>query len=124
MSTDFNIFGNAEQLLWDSIWTAAGKQTAIYHYANIDVTLKVVPHTPQPDGFGFQDFILYKTSRIFVIGIAELNGRMPKEGDKLIYNEVEYTVKRTSSSPCYENIGNYNVMLKIHGSKLRTNENN
>ncbi|GHT26802.1 hypothetical protein FACS18942_04920 [Planctomycetales bacterium] len=115
----YNIFGNAEQILWNSIWTAAGKQTAVYHYANINVTLKVVPNTPQPDGFGFQDFTLYKTSRIFVIGIAELNGRIPKEGDTLTYNNITHYVKPTIQGPAYEDRGNYNVMLNLHVSLLR-----
>jgi hypothetical protein len=115
----YNIFGNAEQFLWDSIWTAAGKQTAVYHYDNIEATLKVVPNTPQPDGFGFEDFTLYKTSRLFVVGKAELNGRIPKEGDTLNYNNIVHLIKRTTAGPAYEDRGNYGVMLNLHVSLLR-----
>ena len=111
-----NVFGNAEQLLWNSIWQAAGKQTAVYHYNNIEAVLKVVPTTPQPDGFGFEDFTLYKTSRLFVIGMAELNGRIPKEGDTLTYNNIVHLVKRTTAGPAYEDRGNYGVMLNLHVS--------
>ena len=120
-----NIFADAEQMLWNSIRRAAGNQTALYKPKNSDIetTIYVVPETPQPDGFAFEDFRLYKTSRVFKVGKLELNGIIPKEGDLLTYicNGVEtnFTVKRTQSGPCYEDIGSYHVMLRLHCSIYR-----
>jgi hypothetical protein len=124
-----NLFSQAEQTLWNTIHKAAGSPTAVYRVQNSEppsepqpegCEIKVVPETPQPDGFAFEDFRLYKTSRVFKVGKLELNGLLPKEGDTLTYNDTVYTVKRTQSGPCYEEIGNYNVMLRVHGSISRS----
>ena len=120
-----NIFANAEWTIWNTIKNVSGNQTAVYkkQNSNIETTVFVVPETPQPDGFAFEDFKLYKTSRVFKVGKLELNGMIPKEGDTLtyIYNEAEtmYTVKKTQAGPCYEDIGNYNVMLRLYCSVYR-----
>jgi signal peptidase I len=92
----------------------------VYRHGETEITVNIVPAQPAPDSLGFEDFHLYKTIRIFIVGRAELNGVIPKEGDTITYNNTIYTVKKTPNTPCYENIGNYEVMLRIYTSIYRS----
>jgi hypothetical protein len=119
-----NIFADTELTVWTALWVAGGSQTATYKKPNhADITIKVLPETPLPDGFAFVDFQLYKTSRVFRIRKNELNGIMPKEGDKIEYTydnkTTVYTVAKPQDSSCYEDVGSYGVMLRVYCSIYR-----
>jgi hypothetical protein len=115
-----NLYFEMESLVWRNLWRSSGHPMAVYRYNDIERSVKIVPTQPTPDSLGFEDFHLYKTIRIFIVGMEELNGTIPKEGDTITYNNTVYTVKKTPNTPCYENIGNYGVMLRIYTSIYRS----
>ncbi|MDR3233761.1 MAG: hypothetical protein LBT46_08895 [Planctomycetaceae bacterium] len=111
-----NIWESAEHTIWQMLLQNSGSQTGIFKHGIHELTVHLIPEQPKPDGFGWEDFHLYKTGRIFRIAKTDLHGITPKEGDTLLYNEKLYTIKKTANGPCYEDIGNYNVTLRLHGS--------
>jgi hypothetical protein len=114
-----NIWENGEFIIWKTLLQNSGSQTGVFRHGIHELTVHLIPENPKPEGFAFEDFRLYKTSRIFRLAKADLNGITPKEGDTLTYNDTIYKVKKTLQGPCYEDIGNYNVTLRIHGETLR-----
>ncbi|MDR3232595.1 MAG: hypothetical protein LBT46_02825, partial [Planctomycetaceae bacterium] len=86
-----NGYSNMEQIIWNGIKTASGRQTAVYKQGSLEISVHAVPEKPNPDALQFEDHKLYKTIRVFKIGKSELNGLLPKEGDTLTYNDVIYT---------------------------------
>jgi hypothetical protein len=108
-----NHFAKAERLIWSTMKHAHGNQIAIYRQGDESRLLFVVPEAPKPDGFAFEDHQMYKTIRLFRCGKADLFGLIPKAGDTFIHNNITYTVCKTPGGPCYQDIGNYNVMVRI-----------
>jgi hypothetical protein len=109
-----------EETVWRNLWTSSGKQTAVYRHEEIEMSVNLVPTQPTPDSLAFEDFHLYKTIRIFIVGRAELNGITPKEGDSITYDNTVYMVKKTPNTPCFENIGNYGMIIRIYTSIYRS----
>ena len=129
-----NLLANCEQLLWNTLLNASGCQTARYQRVDLDTNVlladrivPVIPETPRPDAFAFEDAVLYKTGRVFKVGQEELGGLKPREGDRLIFEhdgvKTVYTVQRTSGNgPCYEELGSYGIILRVHVSQPRAQE--
>jgi hypothetical protein len=110
-----NLYEKIERLAWEQMKAFAGGGTAAtYRQGETEIPIAVVQTTPTPDGFAFEDFRLYKTSRIFEIEKASLSGIVPKENDTIIIDETPYTVKKSQSGPCYIDVGAYGITIQIH----------
>jgi hypothetical protein len=119
-----NTFRQLEQLNWNMMKSFAdGLTAAVYRFSpgnqnEREIPVRILLATPTPEGFGFEDFRLYKTSRIFEIAVSELIGIMPKEGDRIEIGETHYIVKKTQSGPCYIHVGAYNISIQIHAQEF------
>ena len=110
-------FDNAEEMLWSTLKRATGNQTAIYRRGDDSRLVYIVPETARPDSFGYDDHVLTTRSRIFKIGLSDLDKLFPPQhGDTLEYNEKIYEVKMTSNADgtFYQNVGSGLVMVRIH----------
>jgi hypothetical protein len=111
-----NIFSQAEQTLWSMLWRASDCPTAVYRRNETEITVGILPRTPQAAEFAFEDFKLYKTSRVFRVYQPDLAvlGK-PKEKDLIQYNNTVYEVTKTTSGPAWQNVGSYGVMIDVFG---------
>lgn len=126
---EYRMNENIEQMLWNTMKQATGSQTGIYrrkraegdgsNTGGLALTVNAVPEVPKPDGFAFEECVMYKTVRVFRIGVSDLDGLIPQAGDFFDYGGVTYEIRATQAGPCYENVGNHNVILRIAAHKYR-----
>ena len=116
-----NAFKNAEQMIWETVKRMSGNQTAVYRRGEETRLLFVVPETPNPDSFPFENQSLATTIRIFKTGKTDLHGWLPKDGDTLTYQDKTYVFKKTGATPSfYQDIGNYGVMIRLFLQEYRS----
>jgi hypothetical protein len=115
-----NALKKIEEQLWETAKRMTGNETAVYRRGGETRLIFVVPETPKPDSFAFEDWSMSTTSRVFKIGKADLGGWLPKDGDTLTYGEKTYTVEKTGTSKTFfQDIGNYEVMMQIFVTEYR-----
>jgi hypothetical protein len=117
-----NLLAESERMFWQCL---PGKQTALYQRRNArkKFTVHVMPETPKPETFGFDDCTLYKTCRVLKIGLAEFGTFRPQVGDILIYDGKKHEVQNTIDGPCYVELGNYGIMLRVNVAKPKEKKN-
>ncbi|MDR1959382.1 MAG: hypothetical protein LBQ54_10150 [Planctomycetaceae bacterium] len=114
-----DVFESMERMAWNAMKSfAGGGKEAVYRQGETEIPIHVVLTAPVPEGFAFEDFRLYKTSRIFEAAWPEFGGIVPKDGDTILLDGVTHTVRKTQSGPCYEHVGSYGVSVQIHTSLL------
>jgi len=120
-----NMLAHCERMFWNALVQVSGNQTALYRRVDPETNvilferiISVIPEQPAPDAFAFEDCILYKTGRVYKIGQEELEGRLPQEGDTLTFKSGDtktiYTVSRSGNGHCYEELGNYGIVLRVY----------
>jgi hypothetical protein len=117
MSYFFTIEWNS----WLQMWNLAGKTQITYKRNGIeDISIRAVKCSPSPEGFGFGEFQLYDNSVIFEMEKGQLSEIFPpKEGDIIVYDNIEYPVSKTSGSPAWLDVGSNNITIKVQTRNLR-----
>jgi hypothetical protein len=115
-----NFVEKIESLAWLSMWHFCGEPVATYKRNETELSVKAVIWTPTPENFSFEGFQLYNDSQIFEIKKADLDTIFPpKEGDTIIFDGVHHAVSRANGSPCWMDVGSFNVSVKVHTRSLR-----
>ena len=119
-----NEFRKAEEIRWKLLKQSSGNQTGMYRRGEESRLIAVVPESPNPRDFDYEDQALNITVRAFKVEKSCLLGWLPKSGDTLEWNEQTYTVRKFGvrkfgSGVFYQDVGNYNVVLRIFVTEYR-----
>ena len=74
----------------------------------------------KPEDFNYEDQSLNITVRTFKVEKADMLDWLPESGDTLEWNNEVYTVRKYGTGTFYQDIGNYNVVIRIFVTDYRS----
>ncbi|MCL2710280.1 MAG: hypothetical protein FWE95_05315 [Planctomycetaceae bacterium] len=115
-----NEFKRMEQRVWEASKHQSGNQTAMYRRGSESRRVNVVPENAKPESFDIEGgHSLAVTIRAFKIEKADMLGWLPQSGDTLEWDTKTYTVRKFGSGVFYQDVGNYEIVIRIFFTEYR-----